>query len=150
MEGGPGGGELQAQGLGVGPLDSDMAISTPDPKSPPIEMACRLRLFSVREAPSLCGTTTCGGRLSLPGAGSSDESGFEGPELMQDLANGLPRIYLPRTWVHKRIRKGRSGASSAQGSDGLNASHTIVATLAILLFGTHHHDGAVGVPYHVI
>ena len=54
-------------------------VRMPAPARPPtapirylrsaIEMAYRLRPFSMQEAASLCGTTTCGGRRSVPGQG---------------------------------------------------------------------------------
>jgi hypothetical protein len=91
MEGRRGGGFLQAEGLGVGPLVPDGAILAPDPISP----------TSDRDGLSSSSVLYAGGRIFMRHhdmwgsafgsvAGSSGVSGTEGPQLMQDLTNELP------------------------------------------------------------
>ena len=60
----------------------------------------------VRSPAYPCATTTCGS------TGSGEEallytSGGAGELLMLGFVYQMPRIILPRTWVHKGIKKGR-------------------------------------------
>ena len=90
-------GELQAEGLRDDALGPDGAVSAPDPISP----------SSDRDGPSSSSVLYAGGRISVRhhdiwgsafGPGAVGEFGSEGPRLMQDLTNGLPRISLHALW----------------------------------------------------
>lgn len=108
MEGGPGGGELQAQGLGVGALDPDRGRSW-RPISPTIE----------RDDLPPSSVLYAGGRILMrrrdmwasafgPGAGSSGEFGSDGARLMEELTNGLPkRTLLAPSFDNRGKEKGR-------------------------------------------
>ena len=101
MEEGAGRSGVPAQGLRDDALDPGGAILTPDPISPTSDRDGLSSPSVLYAAPRMWGSAFGAG------AGSSGESGSEGPRLMQDLTNGLPRMILLSTPVNMGRRKGR-------------------------------------------
>ena len=60
----------------------------------------------MHDSGSLCSTATCRCPPAVLDALLEDHRAFE-RTCMQDPACGRPRINLPRTWVHKGVKKGR-------------------------------------------